>query len=313
MKSREEIEALLLDVLPALPAELLADGEALREHLGVFPSTGELVDELAATLCLLHEHAPEAPELSGDFADRVMAALPPAATELPRGVAGGGSFPAGPWVLRCAAAAACFALGIGFARWHGTPPVEPAPQRANAEADAPRQAPRDATDLAPAPERPAAPPPRAAQRDPWGALAETPRAQPPLSYVGDRGLGEYASQAQEVLLSLDRLDVQSDPRALRELMLTVHANRLVSRGEALLAELEGDPQHPEQLERLIHGTQVVLRRVRNARGPAAVTVVSALRDEVRTTGLLDAYETLLAPASAPDPDPSPPIESTGPL
>ena len=80
MKSREEIEALLLDVLPALPAELLADGEALREHLGVFPSTGELVDELATTLCLLHEHSPEAPELSGDFADRVMAALPPAAT-----------------------------------------------------------------------------------------------------------------------------------------------------------------------------------------------------------------------------------------
>ena len=41
--------------------------------------------------------------------------------------------------------------------------------------------------------------------------------------------------------------------------------------------------------------------------------ISKAESEEAQNLLLDAYETLLAPASAPDPDPSPPIESTGPL
>lgn len=300
MKSREEIEALLLEVLPALPAELLADGEALREHLGVFPSTGELVDELASTLTLLHSHAPPVPELSEGFTDGVMAALPPAVPgAAPAG--GGGDFAAGRWAWRAAAAAACFALGALFARWQAPAPTTQA--------------------VAPPQEQPLEQPQQQPLEQPLqqralpGQLAQEPSPRGQVidpTYVGNPALGDYAANAREVLRALDRLEAQPDPRALRELALTVRTERLVIRGEVILAEFEGGEQPSEELERLIHGTQLVLRRVRNARGPAATAVVSALREEVRSTGLLDAYDTLLA-APEPAEQPTSPIESTGPL
>ncbi|MEZ6184334.1 MAG: hypothetical protein R3F62_04890 [Planctomycetota bacterium] len=293
MRSKEEIEALLLEVLPALPAELLADGEALREQLGAFPSSGELVDELASTLSLLHEHAPPVPELSLDFADKVMAALPPApqAATPPRG----GRFEG--WVLRAAAAAACFALGVGYARWQPTPDATPSAQQQPAPAQAP-----------------SAPPQAPTQEPPlrgWELAREPQTTPPPVTYVDTRALGDYATRARHVLETLDRLGGEADPRALHEVLVAVEANELVLRGEVLLAELEVDPQRPQELSRLIHGTQLVLRRVRNARGPAASTVVNTVRDEVRATGLLDAYETLLAAPSGEQTPP--PIQSTGPL
>jgi len=318
VKSREEIEALLLEVLPALPAELLADGEALREHLGVFPSTGELVDELASTLTLLHTHAPAVPELSEGFTDGVMAALPPAvpgggdfaAGRAPSG--GGGDFAAGRWAWRAAAAAACFALGTLFARWQAPVPTTQA-------VIPPQQQPAD-QQPAEQPMEQGTPAEHPLEQQPLehalpGQLARDPAPRRRVidpTYVGNPALGDYATNAREVLRALDRLEAQPDPRALRELVLTVQTERLVVRGEVILAELEGGAQPPEGLERLIHGTQLVLRRVRNARGPAATAVVSTLREEVRSTGLLDAYDTLLAAPEPAEQTPSP-IESTGPL
>ena len=114
--------------------------------------------------------------------------------------------------------------------------------------------------------------------------------------------------------ALERLDTK-DPRVSRALALHLDRTELLEQGERLLIAIEYEPAG-SRLRPLIRGAQVVLRKVRHVPLPAPApsapdadtspalggSSLSAIRQEVRHTGLLAACRELLA---APEPDEEP--------
>lgn len=303
MKSCDEVLDLLPEYMP------LVDGEALavHEHLKVCAECAEAADDLAETLGVLTAHAPAAPALAPDFADRVMTGL----AELEPGSAP--PAPAGrvvrwPGALRVAAAVAFFAAGAGTAALLGEDPAAPAAgELAAAE---PRVASR--VDPRPAPASPAPTGRRPLARAPQGGAP----AAAPVAYAADpETVDYYVSEASMVLRAVERLG-EADPRWLEILALHIRDSGLLDEGERLLLAYEGAPAAPERdgegdLRPVIHGAQLILRKVHNARESNAPERLWALRREVRETGLIDAMDAVLTSRETPARDPD--REERGPL
>lgn len=114
----------------------------------------------------------------------------------------------------------------------------------------------------------------------------------------DPTLVRYVTDAGLVLEAVAVLE-EPDPHWLRVIARRVDESDLLERGERLLVELRRDPEQGE-LRPLISATQLVLRKVRHAPAGEPELALVALRREVRSTGLLEAYRTLLAaPAEGP--------------
>jgi hypothetical protein len=290
VKSCDEVQDLLPELLPWVRGAAFE----VHEHLQRCAECAELADELAHTLRLL-DASPGAPALDEAFALRVVQALPDDPGWSVGRAAGGRVIPLRALVLQGAAAAACFLAGaaLTFGLSRGASP-EPSPQP---------QARRTPGHLAPALPGWA---PGAAQAGPvevaapaapaWGA-----QPWPAARFAGDGPpLVRYVSQAGLVLEAVAELDQRQDPRALQLLRVSLQGSDLLDEGDQLLELLPPEPSEPGEVElrRLIAGTQLVLRKVRNARQDSAPELEWALRREVRETGLLDAYRELLARAAA---------------
>lgn len=335
MRSPEELQALIHEVVPTLPLPALE----LLEELGAIGEEAELTQELAHTLAFVRRATPE-PVLSAGFADSVLAALPPGPPpsapeetpaerahpeKSPRAVTSG----RGAW----GGFVASFLVGVGLTTAWGwidsaeaprreipAPPVSegstvPAPEH---PAEPAGGAPRDASpeDTNPAPEGSDALPSglveaghEPAPVDP--APVDPAPVDPALAHLAARGdpIQSYVARASIVFEALERLDPQ-DPRVSRALALHLERTELLEQGERLLIAIEYDPSG-RRLRPLIRGAQVVLRKVRhvpNTSAPATSTPgsgLSAIRQEVRHTGLLAACRQLLASppaADAPEPE-----------
>ena len=70
MKTCEDVLDLLPDALPWIRGEALE----VHEHLKLCTSCADTVESIAETVEVMKTQAPEVPEPSEDFADRVMAA-----------------------------------------------------------------------------------------------------------------------------------------------------------------------------------------------------------------------------------------------
>lgn len=116
---------------------------------------------------------------------------------------------------------------------------------------------------------------------------------------GDTTLVRYVTDAGLVLEAVAVLD-EPDPHWLRVLARRVDEADLLERGERLLVELRRDPEQGE-LRPLISATQLVLRKVRHAPAEEPELAFVTLRREVSSTGLLEAYRALLAPAQSVEP------------
>jgi hypothetical protein len=121
-------------------------------------------------------------------------------------------------------------------------------------------------------------------------------------------LVRYVTDAGLVLEAVAVLD-EPDPHWLRVLARRVDEADLLERGERLLIELRRDPEQGE-LRPLISATQLVLRKVRHAPAEEPELALVSLRREMSSTGLLEAYRTLLAPAET---QPAPPTARGGPF
>ena len=267
MKSCDDVRDLLPDVGALLPAAL-----EVHEHLGRCDACAEEAEEQAQVRAALLAAPGGAPELGPEFAERVLAALPPEPEA--RAVRRAG------WALRAAAAAAVFVAGGGLGALAAAGHRAPAP--APVEARAPLGA-------APAP-LPAAG--RAGEAP--GAPDSAPQRTPP-------SFEAYLAEAGVVLQAVERLDPR-DPRRLHGLSQRVHQAALVEAGDRLLTALEarGDER---PLTTLVEGTQLILRKVRRA-SPERPEAAAALRREVAETGILDAYRQLFSgepAATAPAP------------
>ena len=299
MKSCEDV----LDLLPDHVPRLTGDALEVHEHLRGCHECADAADELAHTLDLLRGQSDAAPALADDFADQVLAALPAAGA--PAGQVISPSWI--PLATRAAAAITLFVLGLGSARLldraptnvaHTTPPSHgaPGPAVAGGHDDA---TPFDAGAADGGVDRQAF-----GYGDP-AQLARVPQAQtdPRLRYASyGGGLERYVQEAGIVLRAVDALE-QPDPRWLDAVALHIHDEALLEQGEQLLLRLEAEPGEP-QLRRLISGTQMLLLKLRNA--GAAPTSMRAVRVELRTTGLLEAYDALLAVDEAGQPVDEPP-------
>lgn len=283
MRTCEEVLDLVPEVLPHLPPlGLRAAALEVQEHLRLCPSCADAADELARVVGALQLEAAPAPVLSDDFADRVMAALPPAA--------GGAAAPAlGAALLawRLAAAAALFAAGFAAAAW--TRPHD-APAPAPFERPGPALVQRPAEPLTPAQGQ---------------APATTWVVRPARPRPGAAPLERYVTEANLVLEAVAALE-RPDPHWLQVISRHVEQAALLDQGEVLLVQLQRAPDQRE-LRPLISATQVVLRKVRHApdrdaSGRDAAATLATLRDEVREAGLLDAYRALLT--AAPDAPPT---------
>lgn len=126
---------------------------------------------------------------------------------------------------------------------------------------------------------------------------------------GDTTLVRYVTDAGLVLEAVAVLD-EPDPHWLRVLARRVDEADLLERGERLLVELRRDPDQGE-LRPLISATQLVLRKVRHAPADEPELALVTLRREVSSTGLLEAYRALLAPARPTQP--TPPAAGGGPF
>ncbi len=296
MRSCDDVLDLVPEVLPHLPP-LSARQVAfeVQEHLRLCPSCADAAEEMARVTAALQGAAP-APALSADFADRVLDALPPAGGELGR---------LAPALVRVAAAVALFAGGFaaaGLRDDRAQVEVVRVPQPPQVIYVTPREAlaPDAGPTFEPAFDDPAVGPVAVADRaggadrpsPRWASGRGRPAAQPAAP------LERYMTEATLVLEAVTLLD-EPDPHWLAVISRHVDEAALLTQGERLLVELQRAPDRPEAqaLRPLISATQVVLRKVRHApeRDPAAA--LTALRDEVHDAGLLDAYRTLLAPAT----------------
>lgn len=305
MKTCDEVKDILPEMLPLISGTALE----VQEHLSRCHECAELRDELAHTLHVL-ESSPGADELPEAFAGEVLARLPDdpgwslAAPPQPRGQLV--SYPRA--FLQGVAAAALFAAGAAVA-WN----VRGGPTSLDAN--------------------PTGWQPAVAQRDPYGipgragmhtapvaggnrqpvVVVEQPHAATTQAHpvyadtvwqVEQRPLVRYVSQAGVLLEAVADLEA-GDPRGLQVLTVTLQRSDLLDHGDELL-QLLPEASEPGQLEirRLIAGTQLVLRKVRNARKDATPEVVWALRREVRETGLLDAYRQLLVADQPGTPPPA---------
>lgn len=280
MRSCEDVLDLLPEVLPHLPP-LAVRRETLevQEHLRLCVGCADAADELSRVVVALKTEAEPAPVLSPDFTDRVMDALPSAPGDRLRA--------AGPTLLRLAAAVAIFAGGFGAAAWTRGP-AQPV-----AEAPLPRV-------VVQAPQRTTPAPMPLPERRPQ--LAVMPATARPARDA--RPLERYVTEANLVLEAVSALE-HADPHWLGVISRHVDEEALLEQGEALLVELQrsSDRAEARRLRPLISATQVVLRRVRHASGPEqADATFTALRSEVRDTGLLDAYRSLFTRSETPDPD-----------
>lgn len=326
MRTPEELNELIHEVVPTLPLSALE----LLESLGAIGAEAELAQELAQALARLRRECPQ-PALGSDFADRVLAALPPglpAALETQEEPAPAGALV--PWPAPAArsagtpgwvGAAAGFLVGVaGALSWAGASapsalgssaqapgavasraePVAPAAQPL--ERDAPRaREPEPEPKLAPPPASEAESFPVSAQAEPVARgeeRAPAERAEDPQGWERRSDpLQVYVSEASVVLEALERLD-PSDPRVGRALSLHLEETELLERGERLLIAIELDPSGT-RLRPLIRGTQLVLRKVLHAPQRDAAPL-SAIRQEALSTGLLDAWRSLLAATPAPE-------------
>jgi len=339
MKSPEELRSLIHEVVPGLPLTALE----LLEELGTIGEEAELTQELAHALALVHRSTPE-PTLSDDFADSLMAALPPGPPPA-AGEAAAEPEPSAPATLDSAAPssthgspwagfAASFLIGVGLTTawgWIDTAEVAPlTPERA-ARSHGAQQGPVEPSSPAPAEEAPAgeapseqapteqAPPADETPDEELGngivEAGQKPRAtpvDPALARLANEGdpVQSYLARASIVFEALERLDPK-DPRVSRALALHLERSELLEQGERLLVAIEYQPSG-DRLRPLIRGAQVVLRKVRHVPMPStpdaspspdsAGTSLSAIRQEVRHTGLLAACRQLLA---TPEPDPEP--------
>jgi len=113
----------------------------------------------------------------------------------------------------------------------------------------------------------------------------------------------YVARASIVLEALERLDPE-DPRVSRALALHLERTELLEQGERLLVAIQYDPAG-NRIRPLIRGAQVVLRKVRHVPAPSEPAAspgasLSAIRQEVRHTGLLAACRDLLATEAPTD-------------
>jgi len=119
-----------------------------------------------------------------------------------------------------------------------------------------------------------------------------------------RPLGvQIADAAGKPALALERLDPE-DPRVSRALALHLERTELLEQGERLLVAIQYDPAG-NRIRPLIRGAQVVLRKVRHVPAPSEPAAspgasLSAIRQEVRHTGLLAACRDLLATEAPTD-------------
>ena len=306
MKGCDEVQDLLPELLPWVRGPALE----VHEHLQRCAECRELADDLVHTLHRL-ESSPGAPTLDEGFADRVLHRLPDDPGWSVGPAPAGRVIPLRRLLLQGAAAAACFAAGAaltlglrdrdpgaGSVAAQGAPRVirvGPGGERLPA-----------GTQLVVGGEDPRARGPRPGHdHDPgwqgeWAAH-RAPDAWGPDGWSGARPLVRYVSQAGQVLEAVADLDAGQDPRALQVLRVTLQRSDLLDEGDELLAVLEPAGASQAELRRLISGTQLVLRKVRNARQDAP-EVLWALRREVRETGLLDAYRQLLVSAAAREPE-----------
>lgn len=320
------------DVLPELLPWVRGKAFEVHEHLRGCPECAELADELAHTVHRLQD-SPGAPALGEGFAERVLSALP----HDPGWSVSGAARPGRVIRLRTllvqgAAAAACFAAGAALTLGLRERGVDGSDGQSGHMAQLTRphhpaygQGPMVVVEPSQATEGPLAGRgvPAAVfttdpQPQPWQASAPAGWAPARLAGFEARPLVRYVSQAGLVVEAVAELDAAADPRALQVLRVTLQRSDLLDEGDQLLQLLPVEAGEPTQVElrRLIAGTQLVLRKVRNARQDAAPELLWALRREVRETGLLDAYRDLLTrgpqpagpdPAAAPDPGtPSPP-------
>lgn len=304
MKSCDEVQDLLPELLPWVRGPALE----VHEHLQRCAECRELADDLAHTLHRL-ESSPGAPRLDEGFADRVLHRLPddPGWSVGPAPAGRLLRFPR--FVLQGAAAAACFVAGVALTL--GLRDRDPGGTAAPGTARLVRIGPEGqrlpaGTQLVVGGEDPRARGPRPGHdRDPgwqgeWAA-GRAPDAWSPDGWTGARPLVRYVSQAGLVLEAVADLDASQDPRALQVLCVTLQRSDLLDEGDELLAVLEPAGAGQAELRRLISGTQLVLRKVRNARQDAP-EVLWALRREVRETGLLDAYRQLLVSTAGREPE-----------
>ena len=330
MKSCDEVQ----DVLPELLPWVRGPAFEVHEHLRLCPECADLADDLAHTLHVL-ESSPGAPALGEAFAERVVQALPHDPGWSVGGRPAGRVIRLRTLLVQGAAAAACFAAGAaltlglrpanqgggpsdGLAGVQRLPHGQPQVVVVGEPADQPRRrGVRRAPDLyAPAEQVWAAEPaPGSFTTGPATTGPVTGWAAPVrLAGYEGRPLVRYMSQAGLVVEAVADLDASADPRALQVLRVTIQGSDLLDEGDQLLQLLPPEPDEPSQAElrRLIAGTQLVLRKVRNARQDAAPELLWALRREVRETGLLDAYRELLTHTGAATPEPEPPVRPRQP-
>jgi hypothetical protein len=174
------------------------------------------------------------------------------------------------WGLRLAAAAALFCVGLGVGAHHASP-VER---------------------VVVTPQNPVVP---------TRTARPTPVVRAAAPAVSTDPLGQYAAEAALVLQAVDSVET-SDPEVLRLLAYHVQRTQLLDHGDRLLSELRG-----AELEPLINGTQLILRKVRHARADSAPHTLWTIREEVRQTGILDAYRQLLTADSQPTPSTTDPL------
>lgn len=279
MKSCEEVLDLLPEVLPVIRGEAIE----VHEHLKLCPDCAETAEDVAHTLHALKEGADPAPELGPEFADAVLAALPPA--EPAPIVAFPAPRPLWPQLL---AAGLLFAAGLGTAL--AIRSFEPAPAAQNPLAVQPDAQPREETPIP----RVAAP-----QQRPQLVGNDVPR--PRVRRAND--LSSYVSEASLVLQAVESLKT-ADPRTMRLLAKHLQRTELLEQGDQLLLAIRqsADPR-AEKLKPLITGTQLILRKVRHAPQRDTRQALWAIHQEVRQTKILDAYRALVRRPQQPQADP----------
>jgi hypothetical protein len=274
VKTCEDVRDVLPDALPWIGGEALE----IYDHLKVCLECTEVVEETAQTVETLRDFAPEAPAPTADFADRVMAALPPVRS------APVAAFGPRVWAFRAAAAALLFSAGLATG---GSAGVQETTARRIEQP--PASVPQD---------------PALAKASPLpGQLVPVPVAAQPVAAqpVSDDPFGNYAAEAALVLQAVSSLET-SDPEVMRLLSYHVQRTQLLNHGDVLLASIR-DGSHTRRLEPLITGTQLILRKVRHVRPESAPQTLWTIREEVRRTGILDAYRELLAATTTTTNDP----------
>lgn len=295
MSSCDDVLDLLPEVMPHLPPlAIRARAYEVQEHLRLCPSCAESAEEMARVVVALTTEAAPAPELSADFADRVLRdidALPKRPADHLREVS--------PTLVRLAAAVMIFAGGFGAASL--TMP--------------------DLQGRMPSNERPVVPTRTSVPVPPIErpAVQRLTSAPGPGSRAPSRqdGLERYVTEANLVLEAVTALD-RPDPHWMQVISRHVDEAALLDQGEYLLVELSRSPDRAEAraLRPLINATQVVLRKVRHAPGKDGAATLTALRREVHEAGLLDAYRALYAPSgreAAPELAPPAPPGVSDPL